>query len=74
MKKQKLTAKNDALGKRIRKFRKRKNLKQIDLATATGLTQTHISLLETGQRGVSMATLQKLASVLGVKANELLPF
>lgn len=74
MKKQRLTAKNDVLGKRIAKFRKKKGMRQLDLGTATGLTQTHISLLENGERGVSIGTLQKIAGVLGVKASELLPF
>lgn len=74
MKKQRLGEKSEDLGRRIARLRRRKKLMQVDLASATGLTQTHISLLENGKRGISMTTLQKIAKALGVKANELLPF
>jgi transcriptional regulator with XRE-family HTH domain len=75
MKKQKRdTEKNLALGKRIKRFREKADLSQEELAVKVRLTQTSISLIETGKRGVSIATLQKIANALGVKVSELFPF
>lgn len=75
MKKQKRgTEKNIALGKRIKRLRNKADLSQEEFAVKVRLTQTSISLIETGKRGVSMATLQKIATALGVKTNELIPF
>lgn len=75
MKKQKRgTEKNVALGKRIKRLRERADLSQEELAVKIKLTQTSISLIETGKRGVSMTTLQRIASALNCKARDLIPF
>ena len=63
-----------ALGRRIRKFRKKSGLTQERLAEKVHVSVTHIGLVETGKRRVSLKTLQKIASALGVKAKDLLPF
>jgi len=75
MKKQKRgTEKNLALGNRIKRLREKADLSQEGLAEKVKLTQTSISLIETGKRGVSITTLQKIANALGVKVSELFPF
>ena len=53
-------------------IRKKKNLKQTDLAKMSGLSQKALSELETGKsKGVSFSTMIKLCEVLGVTTGEL---
>ena len=69
-----ITKKDIALGKRIKKYRKLAGLTQEKLADKVRVSTTHIGLVETGKRRVSLKTLQKIASALGLKVKELLPF
>lgn len=69
-----ITKKDIALGKRIKKYRKLAELTQEQLADKVHVSTTHIGLVETGKRHFSLKTLQKIASVLGIKTNELIPF
>lgn len=69
-----LTKKDEAFGKRIKKLRKRVGLTQEKLADKVNVSTTHIGLIETGKRRVSLKTLQKIASAIGVKAKDLLPY
>ncbi|MEK7577997.1 MAG: helix-turn-helix transcriptional regulator [Patescibacteria group bacterium] len=70
-----LITNNDiTLGRRIRRFRKRSGLTQEKLAEKVNVSVTHVGLVETGKRRLSLKTLQKIASTLGVKAKDLLPF
>lgn len=71
---QKITKKEQALGKAIARARNDKGMTQEELAVKTHLTQTFISLLETGQRKASMKTLEKIANALKIKVNEIIPF
>lgn len=71
---QKITKKEQALGKAIARVRNNKSMTQEELAVKTHLTQTFISLLETGQRKASMKTLEKIATALKIKVNEIIPF
>lgn len=75
MKKQKRgTEKNEALGRRIKRLREQAGFSQEELADKIRLTQTSISLIETGKRGISMATLQRISSALNCKTRDLIPF
>ncbi|MBI4065338.1 helix-turn-helix transcriptional regulator [Candidatus Gottesmanbacteria bacterium] len=74
MEEAKITQKDIQLGKRIRRFRKKADLTQEKLAEKVHVSTTHIGLVETGKRRVSLKTLQRIASALGVKVRELLPF
>ncbi len=70
-----LITKNDiTLGRRIRRFRKRSGLTQEKLAEKVKVSVTHIGLVETGKRRLSLRTLQKIASALGVKVKDILPY
>lgn len=73
-KRQKVTNREKAVGKKIKQARERIDISQEDLAVKTHLTQTFISLLETGKRKASMKTLEKIARALNVRVNELIPF
>jgi transcriptional regulator with XRE-family HTH domain len=69
-----LRQKDIALGKRVQRLRKQSGKSQEQIAERTRLTQTYISLLETGKRRASMKTLEKIASAIGVKVRDLLPY
>jgi transcriptional regulator with XRE-family HTH domain len=59
------------LGKRIRKFRKEKGWRQIDLAEHSGVHEVHISDIERGAREICLNNLVALAKGLGISASEL---
>lgn len=69
-----LRQKDIALGKRVQRLRKQSGKSQEEVAERTRLTQTYISLLETGKRRASMKTLEKIASAIGTKVRDLLPY
>jgi len=59
------------LGERIRKLRKQKNWRQIDLAEQSGVHEVHISDLERGAREAGLRTLLAIAQALEVKLSDL---
>lgn len=61
-----------ATGERIRKLRRARGWRQIDLAEHSGVHEVHISDLERGTREAGLRTLSKLASALGMSVSELL--
>lgn len=61
-----------AIGKRIKIARIRKEITQDQIANITGLSNPHISNIETGSTKVSLPTLIKIANALGVSVDELL--
>ncbi len=69
-----LTQKDIALGKRIRRLRKKIGMTQEELAERANLSVTHIGLVETGKRRISLQSLQKVASSLRVKTKDLIPY
>lgn len=67
--------KKDAkIGRRIKRLRKGLDLTQEELAEKIGVSITHVGLVETGQRRMSLKTLQKTARVLKVKVRDLIPY
>lgn len=70
----KITNKDIRLGKRIKKLRKKAGLTQEGLAEKVRVSTTHIGLVEIGKRRISLKTLEKVASVLGLKVKDILPF
>jgi len=60
------------VGQRIRKFRKKKGWRQIDLAQHSGVHEVHISDLERGAREAGLRTLYALAQALEIRLSELL--
>lgn len=70
----KITKKYMLLGKRIKRMRRKAGLTQERLAEKANVSTIHIGLVETGKRRVSLKTLQKIASAIGVKTKDLIPF
>jgi transcriptional regulator with XRE-family HTH domain len=62
------------IGQKIKKLRELKNLTQSHLADELGLTQSAYSKMEQGETEVSYSRLEKIASVLGMKPEELIAF
>lgn len=69
-----ITQKDISLGKRIKRARKHAGLTQEALAEKIRISTTHVGLVETGKRRMSLKTLQKAAHALGVKVRDILPF
>jgi len=61
-----------ATGERIRKLRRAKGWRQIDLAEQSGVHEVHISDLERGAREAGLRTLSKIALALGTTLSEIL--
>ena len=55
----------------LKHWRMQRGLRQIDLARRTDQTQTHLSKIESGQRGCNRALAQRLAEVLEVDLEDL---
>jgi transcriptional regulator with XRE-family HTH domain len=61
-----------AAGERIRKRRRAKGWRQIDLAEQSGVHEVHISDLERGTREPGLRTLYKIVSALDTTLSDLL--
>jgi transcriptional regulator with XRE-family HTH domain len=59
-------------GKRIKEVRIAKGMTQAEVAEKSGLKQSQVSMIETGERGLNVKTADKIAHALGVTLNELL--
>ena len=66
-------AMNRGFGQMVRATRLRRGLSQMDLADRAGMHRTHISLIETGRRGVRLPTVCILAHALRMNPAELMP-
>lgn len=58
-----------SVGEKIRQLRKEKNMSQVDLAMATGLTASAISMYELDSRNPKIETLEILADFFNVDMN-----
>lgn len=58
------------IGKKLRRLRKEQNMTQLDLAIQVGITNGQISTIERGVSAPSIASLHKIAEVLGVSMAE----
>lgn len=70
----KVSKKDMGIGKRIKRLRKKADITQEQLAEWIGVSTTHVGLVETGNRRMSLKTLQKVANVLKVKVKDLIPY
>ena len=62
------------LGKRVRYFRRLKNLTQAQLAEKVDLSVNYISQIETGVASPTLKTISILAKALNVEIRELFDF
>ena len=58
-------------GKKVRFYRERKGISQVELAFETGLHRTYISDVERGKRSISLKNIEKIAESLGIEIYEL---
>jgi len=61
------------IGAKVRELRKTAKLTQNQLAVKSGLPQSHISRIESGQHNPSRKTLTRIAEALGVSVGDLDP-
>jgi len=61
------------IGCKIKEAREKAGMTQEDLAKVTGMTQSHVSRLETGQHSPAWRTLEKIAVALKIEARQLDP-
>jgi len=59
---------------RIREFRKKRGLRQTDLAKLVGIFQSELSEIERGIRKPSVYLAKKIAKALGVSLDDLFSF
>jgi len=62
------------LGNNIRKYRKSKGYRQLDLALAMDLSEDYICRVENGIEFLSLRKLFQLADILEVKMSDLIDF
>lgn len=62
------------LGANIKKYRKNKGYRQIDIATAMDLSEDYICRVENGLKSMSLKRLFQLADILEVKMTDLIDF
>jgi transcriptional regulator with XRE-family HTH domain len=60
------------LGRRVRLLRLTREMTQDELATASGMSRSFVSLIEHGAHGVDVVRLLRLAAALEVPLGELL--
>lgn len=56
-------------GLKLASLRKERNVKQVEMAKALGITQTHLSRIERGHRNMTLDLMQKAAARLGVSVS-----
>ncbi|GIQ67907.1 XRE family transcriptional regulator [Xylanibacillus composti] len=62
------------VGARIRSLRKEKGMSQEDLAELIDTSHSYIGYVERGEQNITLLTLEKIATALGVEAKELLAY
>ena len=60
------------LGQNLRKLRLKKDMSQVDLATALSVDRAYISNIENGRMNPTLSTLEKISKALGISSSELL--
>lgn len=58
---------------RIKEIRNTRKMTQKELATKTGLSQSHIAMLESGERSLDLDLMVSISKELDVKPYELMP-
>ena len=70
----KITENDAKIGRKIKRYRHAAELTQEELAAEVGISTTHVGLVETGKRRMSLKTLQKVSRVLKVQVRDLIPY
>lgn len=64
----------EQFGKRLRKIRLSKNLRQLDIEVATGIDRTDISRIENGQKNIEFYTMVRIAEALEIELSKLFTY
>ena len=59
------------IGKRIRDIRISKGVSQSQLALMTSMTKSYLSEIEAGKKNLTLRTLQKIATSLGITLEDI---
>jgi len=62
----------DRFARNVRRFRTKKGMTQLELASAAGVGRTFISQVERGHFSVTLETIGALASALGIPPTKLI--
>ncbi len=62
------------IGRNIRKARKKKGLKQVDIAVDAGINPSYYGKIERGIVNPSLEKIHKIIKSLDVKSSDILPF
>jgi transcriptional regulator with XRE-family HTH domain len=60
-------------GQRLRQVRLQQEISQEKLGELAGLHRTFVSMVERGERNVTLATVEKLSTALGCRMADLMP-
>ena len=60
------------LGKNLKRIRTKKGISQGDIVRTLGMPKSFVSSIENGRTNPTLATITKLAKVVGVSTSELL--
>ncbi len=64
----------EEIGKNIRRIRRKKGLKQIDVATAATINESYYSKVEKGLANITLEKLYKIVKALDSRSEDILPF
>lgn len=64
----------EKMGKKIKEAREKAGLTQADVAKKVGLDTNYYATIERGEKYPSFKRLHKIATLLGLKASEIVPF
>lgn len=64
----------EIIGNKIKRLRKKKKKRQLDIAAEAGINDSYYSKIERGEVNPSLEILYKIIKALGVKSSDILPF
>jgi len=67
-----LVVSKEEIGRRIRALRQQREKSQVELAAALEMTQSNLSAIERGARGVTVHQVVRIAKALGASTDEIL--
>ena len=62
------------IGKRLKRVRKKRDLKQVDVAVDAGVNPSYYSKIERGEVNPSLEKVYRIIKALKVRSSDLLPF
>jgi len=62
------------LGQQIQKLRKEKTLTQENLSLESGISRSHIAMIEAGKRDITVSCMFKISRALGVTLADIFSF